>query len=133
MQRRGFIKLLGSSALSWASWSLTASAQTTSKVYRLGTLGSRDPFDDKSPFGSILVRVLAQRGYTLGQNLALDARGAKGDIHRVPQLLQEMKADKVEALVVSGFPVSLAAKAAGIPTVVAFGAGDPVATGLAVC
>jgi len=32
--------------------------------------------------------------------------------------------------VVIGFPVALAAKATGIPTVVAFGAGDPVATGL---
>jgi len=41
-----------------------------------------------------------------------------------------MKADKVDALVVTGFPVALAAKASGIPTVVAFGAGDPVATGL---
>ena len=29
-----------------------------------------------------------------------------------------------------GFPVVVAAKAAGIPTVVAFGVGDPVATGL---
>jgi putative ABC transport system substrate-binding protein len=74
--------------------------------------------------------VLAQRGYTLGQNLALDARGAKGDMHRVPQLLQEMKADGAETFVVTGFPVALAAKTTGIPTVVAFGAGDPLATGL---
>jgi len=130
MRRREFIALLGSSAASWVSWPLTPSAQTMSKVYRLGTLGPRDPFDDKSPFGSILVRVLAQRGYALGQNLALDARGAKGDMRRVPQLLQEMKADGAEAFVVTGFPVALAAKVTGISTVVAFGAGDPVATGL---
>jgi putative tryptophan/tyrosine transport system substrate-binding protein len=119
MQRREFIALLGSTAASSGPWPLIASAQTTSKVYRLGTIGPRDPFDDKSPFGSILVRVLAERGYTLGQNLTLDARGAKGDMHRVPQLLQEMKADKVDAFVVTGFPVALAAKASGIPTVVA--------------
>jgi hypothetical protein len=56
--------------------------------------------------------------------------GAKGDMHRVPQLLQEMRADKVEALVVNGFPVALAAKTVGIATVVAFGAGDPVVAGL---
>jgi putative ABC transport system substrate-binding protein len=130
MQRRDFIALLGSSAASWVSCPLTARAQTTSKVYRLGTLGPRDPFDDKSPFGSILVRVLAQRGYTLGRNLALDARGAKGDMRRVPQLLQEMKADGAATFVVTGFPVALAAKTTGIPTVVAFGAGDPVSTGL---
>jgi hypothetical protein len=54
-------------------------------------------------------------------------RGAKGDMHRVPQLLQEMRADKVEALVVNGFPVALATKTVGIATVVAFGAGGPVA------
>ena len=129
MQRREFFTLLGSAAAASVSWPLTASAQTTS-IYRLGTLGPRDPFDDRSPFGSILIRVLAQRGYTLGQNLALDARGAMGDMGRVPQLLQEMKADKVDAFVVTGFPVALAAKTLGIPTVVAFGAGDPVATGL---
>ena len=109
---------------------LPASAQITSKVYRLGTLGPRNPFDDKSQFGSILVRVLAERGFALGQNLALDARGAEGDMHRVPQLLQEMEAGKVDAFVVTGYPVAVAAKTAGIPTVVAFGAGDPVATGL---
>lgn len=130
MQRRDFIALLGSSAASWVSCPLTAWAQTTSKVYRLGTLGPRDAFDDKSPFGSILVGVLAQRGYTLGRNLALDARGAKGDMRRVPQLLQEMKADGAATFVVTGFPVALAAKTTGIPTVVAFGAGDPVSTGL---
>ncbi|MEA2897020.1 MAG: hypothetical protein QOJ84_2635 [Bradyrhizobium sp.] len=130
MQRREFIGLLGGAAASSVSWPLTASAQTTSRVYRLGTLSPRDPFGDKSPFGSILIRVLAQGGYTLGQNLTLEAQGAMGDMRRVPQLLQEMKANKVEALVVNGFPLALAAKTAGIPTVVAFGAGDPIATGL---
>jgi len=130
MQRREFIALFGGVASSSFSWPLTASAQTTSKVYRLGTLGTRDPLCDKSPFGSILIRALAQGGYTLGQNLTLEAHGAMGDMGRVPQLLMEMKANKVEALVVIGFPLALAAKAVGIPTVVAFGAGDPVATGL---
>jgi ABC-type uncharacterized transport system substrate-binding protein len=130
MQRRDFIALVSGSAIACISRPLGASAQATSKIYRLGTIGPRDPFDDKSPFGSILVRVLAERGYMLGQNLTLDARGAKGDMHRVPQLLNEMKADKVDALVVTGFPVAVAAKATGVPTVVAFGAGDPVVTRL---
>src|SRR5882724_7819453 len=130
MQRREFIALFGGAASSSFSWPLTASAQTTSKIYRLGTLGPRDPVGDKTPFGSILIRALAQGGYTLGQNLTLEAQGAKGDMGRVPQLLKEMKANKVEALVVFGFPLALAAKTVGIPTVVAFGAGDPLATGL---
>ena len=130
MQRREFVTLLGSSAVSWVTWQLAASAEMASKVYRLGTLSPRDPFGNKSQLGSTLIRVLAQRGYTLGKNLALDARGAMGAVNRVPQLLEEMKANKVEAFVVSGFPVALAAKTVGVPTVVAFGAGDPVATGL---
>jgi putative ABC transport system substrate-binding protein len=41
-----------------------------------------------------------------------------------------VKAKKVDLIVAWGFPVVAAAKAAGIPTVVAFGVGDPVATGL---
>jgi putative ABC transport system substrate-binding protein len=130
MRRREFIALLGSAAASSACWPLTAAAQTPSRVYRLCALGPRDPIGEKSPFGSILIRALAQGGYTLGQNLTFDARGAQGDMSRVPQILEDMKAGKPEALVVFGFPLALAAKTAGIPTVVAFGAGDPVATGL---
>ena len=48
----------------------------------------------------------------------------------LPQLLQEMKASNVDVIVAVGFPTALAAKAIGIPTVIANGAGDPVATGL---
>jgi len=66
MQRRDFIALVGASAVSWISGPFTASAQTASKIYRLGTLAARNPIDDKSHFGSILVRVLAERGYALG-------------------------------------------------------------------
>jgi putative ABC transport system substrate-binding protein len=130
MRRREFIALLGGAAAGSAYRLPAAMAQTDSRVYRLCTLTPREPIGEKSPFGLVLIRALAQAGYTLGQNLTLDARGAQGDLSRVPQILEEMKAGKAEALVVIGFPVTLAAKTAGIPTVVAFGAGDPVATGL---
>lgn len=129
MRRRELITLLGGAAAVAVSGPLDALAEKAS-AYRLGTLGPRDPFDEKSRFGSILVRVLARNGYTLGQNLSLDARGAMGDMHRVQQMLQDMKAQNVDACVVTGFPVALAAKTLDLPTVVAFGAGDPVATGL---
>jgi putative tryptophan/tyrosine transport system substrate-binding protein len=98
----------------------------------LGTLSPAAPFDDKSPNGAILVRVLAERGYTLGQNLTFDARGAVGQIGKLPALLQELKVNKVDAIVAIGYPTALAVKSTDIPTVVAFGAGDPVATGLVV-
>jgi putative tryptophan/tyrosine transport system substrate-binding protein len=129
MQRREFMSLFGSAAASSLFGPLTASAQTTS-AYRLGTVSPREPLDEMSPFGSILVAVLAQRGCALGQNLTLQARGAQGETRRIPQLLLEMTKDSVQALVVTGFPVALAAKSSSIATVVAFEAGDPVATAL---
>jgi putative ABC transport system substrate-binding protein len=127
MKRREFIAGLGGAMLAGPG---TALAQTSSKVYRLGTLSPGPPFTEKSPFGAILVRVLAQRGYTLGQNLAFDARGAMGQLGKLPDILRDMKAGNVDAAVVLGFPAANAAKAVNIPVVVAFGAGDPVATGL---
>ena len=120
MQRREFMRFLGHAAACSVSWPLTASAQTTS-TYRLGTLGPRDPFDEKSPFGSILVRVLGQQGYTLGKNMALDARGAKGDMRAAClNCFQRNEGGQgCDAFVVTGFPVALTAKAVGIATVVA--------------
>ena len=80
MRRREFITLLSGAAIAGPQ---AAFAQPSSKVYRLGTLSPGAPFDDKSPNGAILVRVLAERGYTLGQNLTFDARGAVGQIGKL--------------------------------------------------
>jgi len=73
---------------------------------------------------------LAERGYTLGRNLAYDARSSGGDNSKLPEVLQDFKASGVDAIVTIGYPATLAAKNAGIPTVAAAGVGDPVATGL---
>jgi putative ABC transport system substrate-binding protein len=127
MRRREFITLLTGAAIAEPQ---AAFAQPSSRVYRLGTLTPGPPRDEKSPDGLILVRVLAERGYTLGQNLTFEARGAMGQIGKLPALLQELKANKVDAIVATGYPTALAAKSTDIPTVVAFGVGDPVATGL---
>jgi putative ABC transport system substrate-binding protein len=127
MRRRQFIPLLAAATIVRPQVSF---AQLSTKVYRLGTLSPGAPFGDKSPFGSILVRVLGERGYKLGQNLMLEPHGAMAQVNKLPGILQEMKTNKVDAIVCLGYPAALAAKATDIPTVVAFGAGDPVATGL---
>ena len=90
----------------------------------------RAALTDGSPFGKIIVKTLAERGYILGQNLTFDARGAMGDVSKLPSLLTELKARQVEAIVVVGYPAALASKAAGIATVGAIGLGDPVETRL---
>jgi ABC-type uncharacterized transport system substrate-binding protein len=46
------------------------------------------------------------------------------------QLAKDIAANKIDAAVVLGWPAAAAIKDTGIPTVVAAGAGDPVATGL---
>ena len=127
MRRRQFIASLAGATIVGTRASF---AQLSTKVYRLGTLSPGAPFDDKSPFGSILVRVLGEHGYKLGQNLVFEAHGAMAQVGKLPGILQEMKTNKVDAIVCLGYPAALAAKATDIPTVVAFGAGDPVATGL---
>ena len=97
MRRREFITLLTGAAMAGPR---LAQAQP-SKVYRLATLNSGAPFADKSPFGAILVRVLGERGYTLGQNLTFEPHGAMGQLSKLPGLLQEIKANKADAIVES--------------------------------
>ena len=45
-------------------------------------------------------------------------------------MLEEMKAANIDVIVTVGYRAALSAKASGIPVVIAFGSGDPVATGL---
>jgi len=97
----------------------------TSKVYRLGTLGAGAPFTPTSGDGAILIAELGRRGYTLGQNLAYDARGAAGRSGELPRLMQELKLAKVDVVVTVSYPAAVAAKASGVPTVIASGSGDP--------
>ena len=105
-------------------------AQTSAKASRLGTLSPGMPIAEASFQGKALLGALAQRGYTLGRNLTYIARASGGQKAKLPALVEEFKASGIDALVVMGYPTALAAKGSGIPTVVAFGAGDPVATGL---
>jgi putative ABC transport system substrate-binding protein len=88
------------------------------------------PLSVNSPAAAILLGVLEERGFKLGHNLAYDARAAGGETARIPGLLQDFKASGIDAIVTIGYPTALAAKSAGIPTIIASGAGDPVATGL---
>ena len=125
MKRREFLTLLTGAIAA----PRVASAQP-SRVYRLGTLTPGGLINEKSPFGTALLQGLEQRGYTLGKNLALEARAAAGQVGKLPELVRELKANKVDVIVAIGYPVVLACKVENVPTVVAFGAGDPVTTNL---
>ena len=126
MRRREFVIALGSAA----TWPRAALSQNSSRVYRVGTLGGGSAMTDQNPDGAALVRGLAELGYVQGSNLVLERRGAEGHLDRLPRLLDELVADKVDLIITSGYPATLAAKrGTTLPVVVIF-AGDPVGTGL---
>jgi putative tryptophan/tyrosine transport system substrate-binding protein len=129
MKRRDFIALVGTAAMA----PRVAIAQTPDKVYRLALVGPGGLLSQSDSFAKMLLGGLAKLGYTPGQNLAFEEpRGAAGQPGQLANLMKELKAAKVDVIVVYGYPTAIAAKAAGIPTVVAFGVGDPIATGLVV-
>ena len=127
MTRRACLTLLGGAALAWPGALL---AQAPGKVYRLGVLSGGVPVADTSPFGAALLRGLAQHGYTLRRNLALERRDAEGHSDHLPRLVDDFGASQVAALVTIGYPAALAAKQGTRLPVVAINAGDPVSTGL---
>jgi putative tryptophan/tyrosine transport system substrate-binding protein len=127
MRRRDFITLLTGAAIAGPPAAL---AQTPPKIFRLGTLAPGPAIDEKNPLGATLLKALEQRGYALGKNLSLEPRGAGGQVGKLDELVRELKAKEVDVIVAAGYPVVLACKRANVPTVVAFGGGDPVATNL---
>jgi putative tryptophan/tyrosine transport system substrate-binding protein len=129
MKRRDFIALAGTVVIA----PRVVIAQTPGKVYRLALVSPGGLLPESDPFAKALLGGLAKLGYTPGQNLAFEGpRGAAGQPVQLAHLMEELKAAKVDLIVVFGYPTAIAAKAAGITTVVAFGVGDPVATGLVV-
>jgi putative ABC transport system substrate-binding protein len=127
MKRRDVLKVLTGAMLVAPG---VAAAQTAVKVYRVGTLTVGPPIPPNAGTGAMLVGGLAQRGFTLGQNLAYEARGAAGNVSQMANLMQELKAANVDVVVTVSYPAAAAAKASGVPTVIATGSGDPVKTGL---
>jgi putative ABC transport system substrate-binding protein len=127
MKRREFIGLLGAALIIRPE---DGAAQSSAKTYRLASLTGNVSLSANTPNAQALLNAMAERGYTLGKNLAYDARGASGELAKIPQLIEDFKASGVDVLVTVGYPAARSAKAAGIPTVIAYGSGDPVATGL---
>ena len=126
--RRRLVLALGAGTL-LPRW---AAAQTPAKVYRVGFLTASEPPTINAPLVQGLIRGLAKDGYVLDRNLAFELRGVRSDVGTMPQLVNELLATKVDVIVAAGYPSARAAKlGAGKVPVVIFGAGDPVATGLA--
>jgi len=105
MKRREFIAALGLTIA--GPWE--AVAQIFSKDFHVGTVTPGIPIGHNSPAGQILLRVVAERGYRLGENLTFHSRGAMPEIHLLPQMLEEMKANRVQVVIIPGHPTAVAA------------------------
>jgi putative ABC transport system substrate-binding protein len=123
MRRRTFITLFGSAA------TLPLAARAQQKVPKVGYLWVGERGSDVS--GAGLRQGLADRGHQIGRNLSLEERYANGDSDKVPALIAELLALKVDVLVTVGTFATLAARRATSTVPIVFASGDPVKTGIA--
>src|SRR5258708_14430739 len=119
-------------ALALVCLGAAAEAQT-GKVYRIGFLasGSYTQGSAAQNFAETIVRVLGQRGYVLGATLQIEQRAAEMQYERLPALVAELLASKIDLIVTNSYPAAAAAKqATSTVPIVIIGAGDPVKTSL---
>jgi putative ABC transport system substrate-binding protein len=110
---------------------LSGADPTLPKVYHMGLLGYGSPPSDTGDVVAGLIRGLAQRGYVLDRNLAFERRGAQFHLDRLPELVDELVASRVDVIVAIGYPAAAAAQR-GTKTIPIVSAGTPdaIATGL---
>jgi putative tryptophan/tyrosine transport system substrate-binding protein len=126
VKRREFITLLGGAA---AAWPLAARAQQAGKVATIGFLGA-NPSVESSRVGAFVQR-LRELGWIDGRNLAIEYRWAEGRNERYAENAAELVRLKVDVIVTSATPPTVAAKQATALIPIVFAAvTDPVGTGL---
>jgi putative ABC transport system substrate-binding protein len=105
-------------------------ADQVQSVVRVGFVSPQSP-STATPGVRAFWERLRELGYIEGQNLAIEARWAEGRIDRLPALMNEVIATRIDVLVTYSTPGAVAAKDATstTPIVVAV-MGDPVGTGL---
>lgn len=104
MKRREFITFV---AMTAASWSFAARAQQPKTVAKIGFV-----YPGPEPVAKLrsvpLLAGLASLGLYEPENFVLITRATDGDMAKVPSLLDELLASKVDLLVVSGPPLTRA-------------------------
>jgi len=125
MDRRTF--LTGAGAVLLAS-PLSAGAQQTGKVYRIGFLRAGQP---PKPWVEAFQQGLRERGYVDGQNVVVEFRFTDGSVDQLPRLAEELVRLKVDVILASAAPPALAAKKATTSVPIVFvNVFDPVELGL---
>src|SRR5262245_50295229 len=108
----------------------SAEAQQTGKVFRIGFL------DNSTASGSAVLldafrQELSKLGWIEGKNITIEYRFAEQKTDRLPELASDLVRLKVDLIVATDTPSSLAAKSATITIpIVMTSVGDPVGAGL---
>ncbi len=110
--------------------SVSAHAQQTGKVFRIGFLDSSTA-SGMAPLIDAFRQEMRKLGWIEGKNLTIEYRFAEQKNERLPELATELVRRPVDLIVVTGGAAALAAKSAttAIP-IVTTSATDPVGTGL---
>ena len=107
-----------------------AEAQQRGKVPRIGFLGNSTAALEENLVGPFR-EGLRDLDYVEGRNILIEYRWAEGKYERLPALIAELIALKIDVIVTAGTPAALAVKKATttIPLVM-IAVGEPVGTGL---
>jgi putative ABC transport system substrate-binding protein len=127
MRRREFITLLGAAAVAWP---LAARAQQAAMPV-IGFLDAGFAVQRTAQVAAFS-KGLAEGGFHIGQNVALEFHWAEGQYGRFPELAADFVRRKVSVIAIPGSgTAALAAKAATSTIPIVFGTGsDPVNQGL---
>jgi putative ABC transport system substrate-binding protein len=126
MQRRRFIEVIVGGLLTAP---LAAVAQQATKIARIGYLAAN--LAANPHLREAFLQGLRDLGYVEGRNVVIESRDAEGKLERLPALVAELVALKVDVIVAGGTAQALAAKHATSTLPIVFAqAADPVASGL---
>ena len=127
MERRAFIAAVGTGLFAGP---LTAVAQPTVKVYRMGWLAGTASTQEKNEMEALRAG-LRELGYVEGKNVVIEYRWAEAKYDRLPELAAELVRLRVDVIVTGGTAATQAAMQATttIPIVMT-ATGDPLRTGL---
>jgi putative ABC transport system substrate-binding protein len=126
MRRREFLTLVGGAAV----WPLTAHAEQPSNVPTVGVLASGTSASHGRWVATFAQR-LGELGWVESRTITINARWAESRSERAAEIATDFVQQKVDVIVTSGTPTTLAAKqATAIIPIVFVAAGDPVADNL---
>src|SRR6516164_1188425 len=122
MRRREFITLLAGTT----TWPIAGRGQSSIPVIGFINGSSATAY---AAYVQAFVRGLAETGYTVGENVAIEYRWADGHYDRIPDMVDDLVRRRVTVLA-PNTPAAHAEGAAGNIPVVFFTGEDPVASGL---